>query len=50
MTRDGCSKKFSIEHALSFPKGGFVLAHNDDTAKEWDSLGARALNPSAIAY
>ena len=46
----GCGKKFSIEHALSFPKGGLVLAQNDDAAKEWGALGARALVPSTIAY
>ena len=49
-TCDGCGKKFSIEHALSCPKGGLVLARHDDTAKEWGSLGARDLVPSAITY
>ena len=47
---DGCSKKFSIEHALSCPKGGLVLERHDDTAKEWGSLGARALVPVDITY
>ena len=47
---DGCGKKFSIEHALSCPKGGLVLARHDDDAKEWGALGARALVPSAITY
>ena len=32
-TCDGCGKKFSIENALSCPKGDFVLARNDDAAK-----------------
>ena len=32
-TCDGCGKKFSIEHALSCPKGGLVLAFHYDTAK-----------------
>ena len=27
-TCDGCSKKFLIEHALSCPKGGLVLARH----------------------
>ena len=46
---DGCSKKFLIEHAISCPKGGLVLArHDDDAAKEWGALGDRALVPSAI--
>ena len=47
-TCDGCSKKFSIEHALSFPKGGIVLVRHDDATKEWGALGARALVPSDI--
>ena len=46
----GCGKKFSIEHALSCPKGGLVLARHDDAAIEWGALGARALVPSAITY
>ena len=49
-TCDGCGKKFSIEHALSCPKGCLVLAWNDDAAKEWGALGCRALVPSAITY
>ena len=49
-TCDGCGKKFLIEHALSCPKGGLVLARHDDSAKEWGALGARALVPSAISY
>ena len=34
-TCDGCGKRFSIEHALSCPKGGLVIARHDDAAKEW---------------
>ena len=49
-TCDGCGKQFSIEHALSCPKGGLVLARHDDAAKEWGVLGARVLVPSAITY
>ena len=49
-TCNGCSKKFSIEHALLCPKGGLVLARYDDNAKEWGALGSRALVPSAITY
>ena len=49
-TCDGCVKKFSIEHALSLPKGVLVLARHDDNAKEWGAFGARALVPSAITY
>ena len=47
---DGCGKKFSIKHALSFPKGGLVLLRHDEAAKEWGALGARALVPSTITY
>ena len=50
VTCNGCSKKFSIENAISCPKGGLVLAQHDDAAKEWGALGARALVPSAITY
>ena len=49
-TCDGCIKKFSIDHALSCPKGGLVLARYDDAAKEWGALGDRALIPGAITY
>ena len=31
-TCDGCGKKFLIEHTLSCPKGGIVLARNDENA------------------
>ena len=34
-TCNGCGEKFSIEHALSFPKGGLVLEQHDDDAKKW---------------
>ena len=49
-TCNGCGKKFLIEHALSCPKGGLVLARHDDAAKEWGDLGDRSLVPSAITY
>ena len=45
-----CGKKLSIEHALSFPKGGLVLARQDDAAKEWGALGSQTLVPSAFTY
>ena len=50
VTCDVCGKKFLIEHALSCPKGGLVLAQHDDAAKEWGALGSRALVISAITY
>ena len=49
-TCDGCGKRFLIEHALSCPKGGLVLAWHDDAENEWGTLGARSLFPSAITY
>ena len=49
-TYGGCSKKFLVDHALSCPKVVLVLVWHDDAAKEWVSLGARALVPSAITY
>ena len=45
-----CGKRFLINHALSFPKGGLVLVWHDNAAKEWVALGSRALVPSAITY
>ena len=50
VTCDSCGKKFSLEHSLSCPKGGLVLARHDDAAKEWGALGYRSLVPSAITY
>ena len=41
----GCGKKFLIEHALSCPKGGLVLARHNDTAKESGALGAITYEP-----
>ena len=49
-TCDGCGKNFSIEHALSCPKGGLVLARHNHVAKEVGTLGAWALVPIAITY
>ena len=37
-TCNGCGKRFSIEHALSCPKGGLVLARHNDAVNEWDTL------------
>ena len=49
-TSDSYGKKFSIENNQSCPNGGLVLERQDDAAKEWGSIGARALIPSAIIY
>ena len=32
-TCDGCVKRFSIEHILSFPKGGVVLVQHNNAVK-----------------
>ena len=49
-TCDIFGKKCSIEHALSCPMGGLVLEKNNNAAKEWGDLGARALVPGAFTY
>ena len=49
-TCDGCGKMFLINQARAYPKGGLVMAHHDDAAKEWGALRARALVPSTITY
>ena len=49
-TCNGCGKKFSIEHALSFPKGGLVLARHDNAAKDLGALGSQTLVPSSLTY
>ena len=49
-TCDGFGKKSLIDQALSCPKGGLVLARHNDATKEWVTLGARSLFPSAITY
>ena len=49
-TCDGCGNSFSIDHALSCPKGGLFMACHDDSAKDWGALGDRALVSSAISY
>ena len=49
-TFNGFGKRFLIEHTLSIPKGGLVMARHDDAAKEWGPLGDRALIPSTISY
>ena len=47
---NGCGKNLLVEHAISFPKGGLVLARYDDTEKELGSLGAWVLVSSSITY
>ena len=50
VTCDGCVKRFPIEHALAFPKGGLVIAWHDYAAKDWGALGSWNLIPSYISY
>eukprot|EP00957_Ditylum_brightwellii_P019330 1458794-Ditylum_brightwellii.AAC.1 len=38
-TCDGCSAKFTVQHALSCPKGGLVLIRHDNTSWEFVELG-----------
>ena len=49
-TYNGFGKRFSVENALSCPKGGLVMVWRDDAAKESGALGYRALFPSDITY
>jgi hypothetical protein len=46
---DGCSKKFSVDHALSCKRGGLVTLRHNDVAAEWHTLCAQALTPSAVS-
>ena len=46
----GCGNRFSIEHAVSCPRGEIIPARHDDLTKEWVDLGARYLVPSDITY
>ena len=47
---DGYGKKFLVPHNLSCPKGGLILARNNDAAKEWVALLTRDIKPSVISY
>ena len=39
-----------MDHALSWPWGGLVLAWHNNAAKEWDALGYLSLTQIAISY
>ena len=45
---DGCSDRFTVEHALQCRKGGLILQRHDDLAGEWHQLCAEALKPCAV--
>ena len=47
---DGYGKKCLVSHALSCPRGGLILARNNDDSKEWGALLYQYLNPSCISY
>ena len=34
----GCSKQYSIEHALNCPRGGMVIRRHNEVADEWAAL------------
>ena len=46
---DVCGKNFSVPHDLSWPRGGLVIARQNDVTTERGALLARILNPSAIS-
>ena len=45
---DGCSDRFTVEHALQCRKGGLILQRHDNLASEWHQLCAEALKPCAV--
>ena len=47
---NGCLRRLPIEYALSCPRNGLVLEPNNNSEKEWGTLGARAFIPSTISY
>ena len=47
---NGCGKKFSVDHNLSWHWKDIILAQHDHAAKEWVTLGSWYLTPIAIYY
>jgi hypothetical protein len=45
---DGCSKKFSVRHALECKKGGLVISRHNEIRDELCDLASRALTPSSV--
>ena len=46
---DGCSDRFTVEHAMSCKKGGLILQRHNDLAAEWGHLCGQALTPSCVS-
>ena len=46
---DGCSQKFSVEHALSCKRGALILQRHNDVAEEWHRLSAQAFTPGSVS-
>ena len=46
---DGCSDRFTVEHAMSCKKGGLILQRHNDVAAEWGHLCGQALTPSCVS-
>ena len=47
-TCDGCGGQFNVSHALKCKKGGLITIRHDDVSKEWQSLCAKAIKPTAV--
>jgi hypothetical protein len=48
-TCEGCSERFSVEHAMKCKQGGLVTNRHNDFKAEWQHLCAEALTPSAVS-
>jgi hypothetical protein len=46
---DGCTERFSVEHAMKCKRGGLVTLRHNDVQAEWEHLCATALTPSAVS-
>ena len=47
---DGCGAGFSVEHAISFKKGGWVSIRHDDVRNEAGALAELALPKTCVSY
>ena len=46
---NGHKKKFTLDHAMPYHKGGLILVWRSYATKEWEELGAWYLIHSAIS-